>query len=255
MFVGLTLSYIQHQLAQTQDALLRVHEREIASSSHVLIASHHRISVGTEAQGKQASATCPGPALPPVANSKDYHDRSLLDYKQLVQAQEITDDQVCALLPLLSQAVNPISSVCSASGASHGPGRQGRQLTLSDLTKLADSAGGATMQQDIIAAQEEAARFRAERDEIQSKLNLLTIRNDEMTHKIISLTRELELLATGNIRLRENIQNIEMEHARQVDVIRQQNSHDMQVPSKIICPRTASLLQPCNNEVLFVAEH
>jgi hypothetical protein len=223
------LSYIQHQLEQTQDALLRVHEREIASSSHVLIASHHRISVGTEAQGKQASATRPVPALPPVANSKDYNDRSLLDCEQLVQAQEISDDQVCAVEGL-------ISSVCSASGASHGPGERGRQLNLSDLTKLADSTAGATMQRDIIAAQEEAARFRFERDEIQSKLNLLTIMNDEMTHRIQSLTGELKLLATGNTRLRENIRNIEMEHARQVDVIRQQNSHDMQVSSQMICP-------------------
>ena len=92
------------------------------------------------------------------------------------------------------------------------------------------------MQRDIIAAQEEAARFRFERDEIQSKLNLLTIMNDEMTHRIQSQTREIELLATGNTRLRENIRNLEMEHARQVDVIRQQNSHDMQVSSKMICP-------------------
>jgi hypothetical protein len=240
------LSYVQHQLAQTQDALLRAHEREIASSSHVLIASHHRISVGTEAQ---ASATRPVPPLPPVAN------RSLLDYEQLVQAQEINDDQVCAVEQhIRAQAAHQISSVCSANGASQGPGKRGRQLTLSEL---ADSAGGATMQQDIIAAQEEATRFRAERDEIQSKLNLLTITNDEMTHRIQSLTRELELLATGNTRLRENIRNIEMEHARQVDVIRRQNSHDMQVSLNFICPSIANLdlpylsfnylfPQPCN---------
>jgi len=227
------LSYIQHQLEQTQDALLRVHEREIASSSHVLIASHHRVSVGTEAQGKQASATRPVPALQTAANSKDYHDRSLLDYEQLVEAQAISDDQLCAVEELIVAAAHPISSLCSASGASHGPGKRGRQLNLSEL---ADSTGGATMQRDIIAAQEEAARFRFERDEIQSKLNLLTIMNDEMTHRIQSQTREIELLATGNTRLRENIRNLEMEHARQVDVIRQQNSHDMQVSSKMICP-------------------
>jgi len=130
---------------------------------------------------------------------------------------------------------NVSSAPVASPGRDNGLDLQRKHLALSDLTKLANCIGGGT-EQDAIAAQVGAARFREERDEMQSKVDLLTITNNEMTHRIQSLTRELELLATENNRLREDIQTVEAEHARQLDVIKQQNSHDMHVSSQMTCP-------------------